>query len=47
MTSNNCIIDAVLYKYPSYLLSSKATQLYSTGLLDLKVYALNLRRQVS
>jgi hypothetical protein len=38
--------DAVA-KCPSYLLGREAILVISTGLLDLEVYALNLRRQVS
>jgi len=42
---NKCIIaKGAIAKCPFYLLSSKATLKYSIGLLDLKVYALNLKR---
>jgi hypothetical protein len=38
--------DAII-KCPSYLLGREAIPVISTGLLDLEVYILNLRRQVS
>ena len=42
---NNCIIArGAIAKYFSYLLGSRATLKYSIGLLDLKVYTLNLKR---
>jgi len=37
----------LLRKCPSYLLSSRAILKYSIGLLDLKAYTPNLKRQVS
>ena len=42
--NNRVIAISAITKYPSYLLSGKATLLYSIGLLDLEVYTLNLRR---
>jgi len=42
---DKCIIaKGTIVKCPFYLLSSKATLKYGIGLLDLKVYAPNLKR---
>jgi len=41
------IAKGAIAKCPFYLLSNKTMLKYSTGLLDLKVYILNLKRQVS
>jgi len=55
MVLNNNVIDVLnkyiiargaITKYSFYLLGSKATLKYNIGLLDLKAYALNLKRQV-
>jgi len=45
---DKCIIArGAIAKCPFYLLSSKTTPKYSTGLPDLKAYVPNLKRQVS
>jgi len=41
------IAKSAIVKCPSYLLGSKAILKYGIGLLDLKVYTSNLKRQVS